>query len=294
MSEISSRPRVQSIQNLAPQALTNAGVQCMGTLVRSMMGLLSGAAGQMLSKALEGVPNSSTRSLPAMPLLRQSGKTLDATLSKLVIRNRLSAVDRERVLALVELAASPLIVQADSLRVATSKLLQAETPLQVREATRNVRQRAEQSHHHALVQALTVACSQASIKAGFNIVETSGNPMRATRVVATDLLGHSLVTEINSNPNGYPSLETELVGVADGTCHAILDAFDEALESLGVRAQESKRTFTGGVCQSAAAREFVRRKPLRAPAQQSKAIDKQNGRRVQKLNSRIPATLKGK
>jgi hypothetical protein len=64
------------------------------------------------------------------------------------------------------------------------------------------------------------------------------------------------------------------VGLHDGSCNEILDRFDAALAAEGVRAGAPRRSFTGGVCELAAAREFVRRLPrpaLKADAGQAGA-----------------------
>jgi hypothetical protein len=58
------------------------------------------------------------------------------------------------------------------------------------------------------------------------------------------------------------------MGVTDGSCNEILDAFDRALEEAGVRAAPPKRKYTGGVCELAAARDYVLRKVRRPPPAQ--------------------------
>jgi hypothetical protein len=105
------------------------------------------------------------------------------------------------------------------------------------------------------------------------------------RVIATNDHNQSLVTEISSDREGYPAMETEVIGVVDGTCHNILDAFDVALEAEGVRAQKPKRSSTGGICQLASAKKFVQGKMQRAqlPARTGQA-GQQATRRARRLN----------
>jgi hypothetical protein len=89
-------------------------------------------------------------------------------------------------------------------------------------------------------------------------------------------------------------MATEVVGISDGSCHAILDGFDRALEAQGVRAGPPRRKYTGGVCQLAAAQEFVRRKVRKSsppPAQQVQPGEEQAVRRAQRLNTARPARI---
>ena len=96
------------------------------------------------------------------------------------------------------------------------------------------------------------------------------------RVIATDPAGRTLVTEIVNSRDGEPGLETEVVGVTDGSCNPILDAFDKALEAEGVHSAPPTRKFTGGVCELAAAREFVRKKISQGQSSGIKASSSNN------------------
>ena len=104
------------------------------------------------------------------------------------------------------------------------------------------------------------------------------------RVVATDQTGRALVTEIHpGDETRTPSVETELVGVTDGSCQDVLDLFDRALEEEGVVADASpKRKWTGGVCELSLAREFVRQQivPASRSATGGAAVRRRPQRRV--------------
>jgi hypothetical protein len=142
----------------------------------------------------------------------------------------------------------------------------------------------EMSHQQVFAGALSVACANAALKLGFTPIESVAAPSGIVRLVATDPTGRALVTEIGTADDGGTDIRTEVFGVADGTCNQLLDAFDKALEDEGVRADPPRRTITGGVCQLAATRDFVRRKvkPRGANAQASEreAAAPRRGRRL--------------
>lgn len=83
-------------------------------------------------------------------------------------------------------------------------------------------------------------------------------------------------------------MTTEIVGISDGSCKHIMDIFDRALRNQGVKSSIPKRRFTGGVCEMAAAKEFVQSKVKReSPGTLSKNDNKRNIRRTQRLNQKI-------
>src|SRR6185503_13680019 len=88
----------------------------------------------------------------------------------------------------------------------------------------------ESEHQRLFVQALSLACSNAAVKVGFKTIQMASGPLGEVRIVASDSVGRTLVTEIQSVPDRDTSMVTEVVGVADGSCNEILDAFDKALD----------------------------------------------------------------
>jgi hypothetical protein len=138
-----------------------------------------------------------------------------------------------------------------------------------------------------------LACQQAAVRVGFDRLETLAGLRGELRLIASDPAGRTLVTEIRTGGNGDVGLETEVVGVSDGSCHEILDAFDRSLEAEGIRSAPSQRKFTGGVCELAAAREFVRRKVKRPTTQAPPAVKtgREAIRRTQRLNRPLVAKV---
>lgn len=140
------------------------------------------------------------------------------------------------------------------LRAPLESLLTA-TSVAVAEQARGVLiERLHTSHLSAIITAATAACSDSSQALGFDrvTVEARGDGQR--RAVATDDAGRVLVSEITVVGREV-QVETEVVGVRDGSCHGLLDQFDAHLEARGVVGDRSRRT-TGGFCQLAAAKSL--------------------------------------
>jgi len=237
--------------------------------------------------ASRGVPQSqNTDTIKSLADLRDEYRPVDQHVASTVADAKLSE--------LASLAATPYLVQDNAtLCQSIATLERATTISQVQQAKEKLLKAMEHSHQQLFVQAVTLACTKASLKVGFSSVETMPSVVENTvRVVATDSAGRALVTEINADPRHEPSIETEVVGVSDGSCNQILDAFDLALEEAGVRSRPPSRKFTGGVCELAAARDFVRRKVRRsAGAQQNlQTPDASATRRRQRFNQ--PSRIK--
>jgi len=138
-----------------------------------------------------------------------------------------------------------------------------------------------------LMNAVAIACRNAAIQTGFTNIEVGEGIRQDIRVIATDVVGRTLVNEIHITPQGQVGLRTEVINAIDDSCANIQDAFDEALVNVGVRMTQSSRKWTGGVYELAATREFLRRKIHRAaPVSAAKAANNQESRRAQRLNAR--------
>jgi len=127
------------------------------------------------------------------------------------------------------------------------ELRAATTATGVEDARRRLVHVLETSHLDALSTAVGEACREASIAAGFETVEVrSAIDGQGLRVIALDHTGRALVSEVNVK-DAHVSVETEVIGIGDDTCNAVLDDFDRALEARGVRA-DTTRAITGGAC----------------------------------------------
>jgi hypothetical protein len=119
-----------------------------------------------------------------------------------------------------------------------------------------------------LMYGIAKACGLAAEALAFDRVEVRPSLVgNGLRVLALNPDGRTLVSEIEAKPDGEIDLQTEVIGVTDGSCHVLLDRFDAEIERLGLTS-DRRRESTGGVCQLATAREFVGRRLVRAPAEQ--------------------------
>jgi len=271
MSSKSSRPRVSGV-SVDSTEQSSTGTSALSDL---LSGLSEGAraAYRSLQEAREEMEQIDCEHRPLSAIReKQETQASETKTAQTEMKDELSEVEATKVEALQE-AAAYQVEDPDGLEAPMRALQQASTPKAARQAKSEVMATLETEHHRLFTQRLVGACTRASEKAGFPNVETETRPDGVVRVVATNEAGHALVSEVDASPDEEPSLATEVVGVRDGSCTEMLDAFDEALEEEGVRADTPRRTFTGGVCQLAAAKEFVQRK-LRAGAS-AKADDTQ-------------------
>jgi hypothetical protein len=178
------------------------------------------------------------------------------------LRASADRVTTAKAIALQAISQAPLVVNPTAVAQLVERVLAAPSVEAVRQAESALVSAAKVDHARILGEALVVACRQASIEAGFRTVETTSGLGGVLRVVATDEAGRALVSEIHRGDDTRPpSVETEVVGVTDRRCQAILDRFDAALDGQGVQTDGGPdRKWTGGVCELSLAREFVRQR----------------------------------
>ncbi|AFZ11535.1 hypothetical protein Cri9333_0589 [Crinalium epipsammum PCC 9333] len=280
MSSISSRPRVQSVSlnTVAKNAVFTSQV------ITSAVNFLSSQAVKAYKQVAQSLQLSTVNTIEPVASLRAEYQLQQQQITTALSPYNLSATESIQLTAL--LTAAPYVVESNLKIQQPLQALQLSTePSAARQAQNLLLQAVEASHHQVFLETLKVACTNAAVQIGFTSVQTMASLVGTVRLVATDAQGRSLVTEINGDINSQPSIATEVVGVSDGSCNAILDEFDRALEAAGVRAAVPTRKFTGGVCELAAAREFVRKK---VKPQSTSRVTNTNSpndkRRIQRLN----------
>jgi len=291
MSARTNRPRVTGV------TVDSDGRSTSGT--SALSGLLSGlsagarAAYQSIQEARVEMEQVDCTHRPLAAIHRE--REAQTTQAK---PEDLPEVEATKVETLQEASAYRIEPSSGALDAPMRSLQQASTPAEARMAQDEVMATLETEHHRLFTERLIGACKRASVEAGFPTVETQVPSDGPVRVVATNEAGHALVSEVEAAPGEEPSLATEVVGVRDGSCNEMLDAFDEALEEEGVRAATPRRTFTGGVCELAAAKDFVRSKVRKrssaktgsaktgSAASESNASDRRNQRKQRSRRSR--------
>jgi hypothetical protein len=189
---------------------------------------------------------------------------------------------------LAVLSAVPFhVLDAKSIETKWQALVNSSTLDEAHRAQECLIRTIEQSHQTVFTNTLALACQNAAIETGFAKIETLPSQVGVIRFSATDPRGRSLVTEIRTE-KGETALETEVVGVTDGSCAKILDAYDASLEKQGVKSGPPARKFTGGICELAAAREFLRRK-VKPSAAKASATSQHNRRRQTAAGAKVRA-----
>lgn len=280
MSEVRTRPKVQSVSSAVLSAAAAGAVV---------------AASRVLASAVPSLISLRQELPHQTPASIQPAATLRRQLAIVPAAPNLPPVEAAKVAALLRAAARPYLIQNPAaLEPSLAGLKQARTLDQVRHAERLVTAALECEHQVVFISAVTQACQNACRQIGFGTVETTTAAGGVVRVIATDPAGRTLVTEIEGPAEGEPRMATEVVGISDGSCHVILDAFDRALEAQGVRSGPPRRKYTGGVCQLATAREFVRRKVQKgsvAAGRDTVGSAEEAVRRAQRLNTARPARI---
>lgn len=286
MSEVTTRNKANTIESLAiPVGAIVVGA-CLVGLARGLSFLAKAAIAEC-EKTLN--PSPTLRSVATL----RSENPLELTLSKG------QELDSLKIQAFKQLADQPLLTaNRMELEQSLMKLDRAKTLTEFISTHKNVLTKLEDGHQRIFSSALLEAGKRAAIKIGFGKIEALRSPVSTTiRFAATDALGRSLVTEICAPKDRDVRIETEVVGVKDGSCHSILDDFDKALEAEGVRSQPAKRKVTGGVCELAAVRAFVEKKIAPAAANAAKkpaALSHDAVKRVRRLNKNPAVLIKHK
>lgn len=293
MSSISSRPRVQKIAGPVLTTVAAAGAVLAAKAIQGLLRSLMPTGKETLRSS--GLKTEASPSLHPVSALREQFEQRRQQAMEQA-RLRLPPLEALRIASAASLAATPFYMDnAEALGPRCLALQQASTLAEAQRAERDLLTVLEASHQRLFVETLSLACRNAAAKIGFDRVEVIRLPDQV-RVITADATGRTLVTEIQADPHRDPALCTEVVGVSDGSCQQILDAFDQALEGEGVRSAPPKRKFTGGVCELAAAREFVRRKPtpLARQTRPVKTKEQSPTERVQRLNRQSAANVKSK
>lgn len=258
MSIKSSESNVESVAGVALAGLAIGGVVVAATVIGGIARLLSSAGRKVYSEAVTTLPTVLDE-IKSIKSIREDRQNFLKDFS----RSNILANDLESAKAksFVNLTANSFLVNdTKGLEQKLSILKNANSFKDLISAETNVLSFLENSHSQVLLGSISSACQKASAKIGFNKVSTEIAKDGITRIIGTDVAGRAVITEISKDKDHNFSLATEVIGVSDGSCNQILDSFSEALTNEGVRRTAGKRSFTGGVCELAAARDFIRRK----------------------------------
>jgi hypothetical protein len=250
MSAVSNRRNVKSVNSAPLLGAAAGGVILTGTLIAGALKLLCSGA-RSAYKALS-TPLPTVNTIPAPAHIRSS--ELPAPLAA---THELSRLDAEKVAALLEARSVPLSASAAPLvERHLGDLISAGVLANAQLSRARLADVLREAHSTVFRDSIALVCRNTVLKMGFEPLDT-GMPYV---VAGSDGAGRSLVTEIRLEKDGSTSVSTEVTGVTDGSCQALLDRWDLLVEGEGLRSQPPSREHTGGVLQLDAARLFVMRK----------------------------------
>lgn len=241
MSAISRRNRVFEVE----QTTSAEPTITIGAVILGVIGVLGGALAGAIRSAGKDMPTR-TRAVRATDAPARIAAASPVRLGQIA---GLSAAEQTKVNSLLEIGRAPYVVSdATNLQPLIQRLCRAESPALVAAARRDLESAVRQQHVEVLSTRLVDACRGAALKVGFSNVELL-SARGIHRVKAVDANGRLLVSEIRVSSDGAASIATETANISDGSCHDVLDAFEGALNRLGVRSSAPERETTGGVCQ---------------------------------------------
>jgi hypothetical protein len=126
-------------------------------------------------------------------------------------------------------------------------LLNATTVQKATEGLSTMLSTIKEQHTKVFTNTLANTIQLASSNIGFSQVKLETVTSKLTRIVATNLKGINLISEIHTDERKKVDIVSELEGITDGSCKQTMDAFNKELETLGVVAERKDRKPTGGV-----------------------------------------------
>jgi len=292
MSEISSRPRVQSVAcNAELPIVAGFAVLCCGAL-----GILISSLSRAGTKAYEAHAASPKRLKietvkPLSDVSRNFRIKNDEWTRKLTDEHRLDQVEAAKVATLLTLSNAPFVMERSASEMLGNSLkafCKANDSASAQRLQEEFIQSVEDSHQTVFDKGVSLACAEATSQAGFASVKTVEKPSNMLRVIGTDSAARSLVTEITRDAKRHLIITTEALGLSDGSCGKIMDTFDQALESQGIKTAAPMREHKSGVLDLSLATAFVRSKVTRTGGQEQSYADERAKatQRARKMNLR--------
>lgn len=287
MSIKSSESNVESVAGVALAGLAIGGVIVVASVIGGIAKLLSNGGRKIYEEAIRTLPTVLDE-IKSVKAIREERKNFNVNLS--FPKNIANSLESVKAKTFANLSSGQFFVNdSKGLEQKLFALQSANSLKDLTTAEKNVVSFLENSHSQVLLKSISSACQKATSKIGFDQIHTELAKDGTTRIIGTDVAGRAVITEISKDKDHNFSIANEIVGVSDGSCNKILDAFSEALTNEGVRRTPGNRSFTGGVCELAAARDFIRRKIK--PKTVSLSTDKNSNqsnrdiKRTQKLNN---------
>lgn len=267
MSAITTRPRILRLSMDLLRAVNTRACLC-SEVIEPLHSGVDAAHRRRLASLLQVSSGGAGAAVSTRSMAQMRGEFARTRQEALGVLGSSGVVATSRAVSIatsVALARAGYVLESGSWEADLRKIEAGSTKASALKAADSLVARVEDGHRRAVERTLVSACARASAVAGFASVSSHRGIDGSMRVIASDPLGRTLVSEVRILHDRAPSLATEVIGITDGTCDRILDLFDAALEAEGVRGEPPpRRSATAGLPTLAAAREFLRRRPRRA------------------------------
>jgi hypothetical protein len=258
MSAVTSRPRVRRVSTRRLSASDDVSTTRAPLTHGDFQALLQSLDASLASR-VAAVPRIERASPSALQSISRARREQVAAEKRVFAASAgTQPLEAVKVAALAGVAAASFAVSLHELEPAFRALAAATSIADADRARADLQQIAEAAHLNVLSASVAAACREACHAVGYHDVCEQPDAMtNGLRVVGIDTNGRAIVSEVHVNGE-HVCVESEIVGVADGSCREILDGFDDALEAAGVQADRA-RSYTGGVPCLTAARQFAER-----------------------------------
>jgi hypothetical protein len=161
------------------------------------------------------------------------------------LNNRLTAIDSdfdskdnskiEQYIAngITSLIKENLLVSPKQIKGELQILSNSSEITQAKVAIHTLKDKMINEHQLNLERLICQSVEQSAIEQGFTNIETV-RERNVTKVIATDQIGHALISEIKDDSDGCV-INSEVAGYFDGSCHKILNDFEKALVAKGIQ-----------------------------------------------------------
>ncbi len=141
------------------------------------------------------------------------------------------------------------IVQPNFIKANVMAVIRAGNMKALNNEMKTVMQILEVEHTKVFVNNLAKACANASFNVGFKDIEFK-KVQGKLEVIATNGIGQHLNSEIGLDAKtNNVNVNTETIGVADGSCTRIISNFNDELKKMGIKIGSENTKPTGGIPQ---------------------------------------------
>jgi len=174
---------------------------------------------------------------------REKQSAFRAATTNISAATKTSLLEEARVNAVIAAAKVPLLVGEKAVKEHISAVSRMTDTALIKAHQQAFQAQAIKLHTEKLTQITARTAAAVTTAMGFTVTQQTNNNM--LRIIGVDKIGRALVSEIRVDKNSNVESRTEVLGVTDATCSALLDKFQEQMALAGVALGNAKRRKTG-------------------------------------------------